>query len=129
MKIMTLFLALLLSFSALQSQTTQDATISLDNPEYLEWVSEFGFRFLNEIKPGQESMLATEVLDSEGNAIPENVTSSTFDISKYDFNTVIAPEKNILIKVASNKAILIYSKQRQEILFNRYLINKAGSND
>ena len=124
--LITLSLALTFGCSALQCQNSENASeeISLDNPEYVEWVSQHGFRFVAEFKDGETTLDASEILDSEGNAIPQEVVASTFDITKYDFDTVVAPEKNTMIKVSDNKAIFIYSKARQAVLFERYLINK-----
>ncbi|MFK7756901.1 MAG: hypothetical protein AB8B53_08235 [Flavobacteriales bacterium] len=126
MKFFSLFLAIFfsMSFSALQSQTAENNALSLDNQEYVEWVSKSGFRFMGETKSGEATFQASEVLDSDGNAIPENVTPATFDITKYDFETIVAPEKNVIIRVSENKAIFITSKKRQQVLFNRFLTNQ-----
>jgi len=115
----------LFSLSALQCQTESNQ-ISLGNPVYVEWVSSNGFRFMGETKPGEATIQASEILDSEGNTIPVDVNAQSFDITKYDFNSVIAPETNIIIKVSDEKSIFVYSRNRQSVLFNRYLTNQKA---
>lgn len=119
---------LIFSVISLQGQSVSDALVSSENAEYLEWVSENGFRFISEIKEGEETLHASEVLDDQGNPISSDVVASTFDITKYDFNEIVAPAKNIIIKISEGKGIFIYSKHRQEVLFNRYLINLEAKN-
>ncbi len=129
MKIVSLPLIILFSlfFSAVQCQDTTDSEINMDNAAYVEWVSNYGFRFMGATKPGEATMDASEVVDSDGIPLPESVNPSSVDLTKYDFETIVAPEKNIIIKVTENKAIFIYARKRQEILFARYLA--AQSND
>ncbi len=122
----TLF-ALFLIASAL-SQTDQNTEVSADNPLYMEWVSENGFRFISEFKQGEITLDASEVIGAEGNAISEEVSKITFDITMYDFNLIVAPEKNTMIKITENKAIFIKAKHRQEVLFKRHLINTSANN-
>lgn len=122
----TLF-ALFLIASAL-SQTDQNTEVSADNSLYMEWVSENGFRFISDFKQGEITLDASEVIDAEGNAISEEVSKITFDITMYDFNLIVAPEKNTMIKITENKAIFIKAKHRQEVLFKRHLINTSANN-
>lgn len=110
------------------SQTDQNTEVSADNPLYMEWVSENGFRFISDFKQGEITLDASEVIDLEGNTISEDVSKINFDIKVYDFNLIVAPEKNTIIKITENKAIFIKSKHRQEVLFKRYLINTSASN-
>jgi len=122
----TLFTLFLIA-SAL-SQTDQNTEVSADNSLYMEWVSENGFRFISDFKQGEITLDASEVIDAEGNAISEEVSKITFDITMYDFNLIVAPEKNTMIKITENKAIFIKAKHRQEVLFKRHLINTSANN-
>ena len=75
----TLF-ALFLIASAL-SQTDQNTEVSADNPLYMEWVSENGFRFISDFKQGEITLDASEVIDAEGNAISEELCRSRYSVS------------------------------------------------
>ena len=125
-----LFTSVLLMVSILSSlaQEEQDTSISVDNALYMEWVSVHGFRFISDFKEGEITLEHSEVVDGEGNTIPLDVNKNSFDISKYDFNQVIAPEKNTMIKISENKAVFVKSKHRQEVLFKRFLVNTSANN-
>ena len=110
------------------AQEEQDTSISVDNALYMEWVSVHGFRFISDFKEGEITLEHSEVVDGEGNTIPLDVNKNSFDISKYDFNQVIAPEKNTMIKISENKAVFVKSKHRQEVLFKRFLVNTSANN-
>lgn len=128
MKYLISLTLVLASVISMQSQTSSETLVSADNSEYLEWVSTNGFRFISEFKEGETTLHANDVLDAEGNSIQSTVSPSSFEITKYDFDNIIAPEKNTIIKIEENKAIFIYSRHRQEVLFNRYLINQEAKN-
>lgn len=128
MKLLVTVFLVLFSITALLSQTDQNTELSADNPLYMEWVSENGFQFISEFKDGEFTLESFDVMDAEGNAIPEDVNKTTFDITKYDFNTIISPEKNIMIRITDGKAIFIKSKHRQAVLFKRHLINTSTNN-
>lgn len=128
MKLLFTTLFTVFSMASVLSQTDQNTEVSADNPLYMEWVSENGFRFISDFKQGEITLDASEVIDLEGNAISEEVSKITFDITMYDFTLIVAPEKNTLIKIADNKAIFIKAKHRQEVLFKRHLINTSANN-
>lgn len=131
MKYLISFSLAFISFlPALQCQDSQNQSeeITLENQDYVDWAKENAFKFISEFKDSASVLDASEVFDLDGNPIPLDITQETFDITAYDFTQIMAPERNLIIKISDSKAIFIHSKRRQEVYFKRYMINLNAKN-